>query len=76
MKEQILNEMADVLGALNNIYVKGRDNLGNLSGSIRVLEQIAAQIRAAAFVKDEKGGMEPEDAGGGRKSRAKANGKD
>lgn len=40
MKEQFLHNLAAVLNALNNISVSGKANLGNLSGSINLLEQM------------------------------------
>jgi len=39
MKEQILKNLAAVIGALNSISVEGKANLGNLLGSIDLIEQ-------------------------------------
>lgn len=40
MKEFIMQRINAVLNALNNISVSGKQNLGNLSGSIAVLEEL------------------------------------
>lgn len=44
MKDEILQTITSVIGALNNIEVKGRQNLMNLVGAIGVLEELAQKI--------------------------------
>lgn len=44
MKQQITNRLNIVLNALNNVYVKGKENLGNLSGSIAIIEELSAML--------------------------------
>lgn len=39
-KMDILNRIFTVVHVLNNIEVKGKQNLDNLSGSIKLLEEI------------------------------------
>ena len=39
MKDQVMQQLGFVLNALNNVYVKGKANLANLSGSIAILEE-------------------------------------
>lgn len=39
MKDNILNRLNAVLNALNNIDVRGKVNLANLSGSIAIIEE-------------------------------------
>lgn len=46
MKNEILQTLASVIGALNNIEVKGRQNLMNLAGAIGVLEDLGNKIAA------------------------------
>ena len=41
MKDQVMQQLGFVLNALNNVYVKGKANLANLSGSIAILEEVA-----------------------------------
>lgn len=59
MKEDILNSLAAVLGALNSITVSGKANLSNLSGSIGLIEDVYNKIRDASFAKD--GGKDKEE---------------
>lgn len=47
MKNEIIQRIYGVLNALNNISVKGKANLSNLSGSIAVLEEMAAILENA-----------------------------
>ncbi len=47
MKEELLQQLSAVLGALNAVSVSGKQNLTNLSGSIAVLEQISAALQDA-----------------------------
>lgn len=44
MKDEIMNRLAAVLNALNMVSVNGKQNLANLSGSIAVIEEIAAML--------------------------------
>lgn len=59
MKEDILNSLAAVLGALNSITVSGKANLSNLSGSIGLIEDVYAKIRDVSFAAD--GGKDKEE---------------
>lgn len=55
MKNEIIQKLGAVINALNNISVKGEQNLANLSGSITVLKEIAAQINVSdVLIKTEK----------------------
>jgi hypothetical protein len=54
MKEQILQNIDAVIGALNNVSVCGEENLANLAGSLRVLHQIGAMLQNAEFSEPEK----------------------
>lgn len=57
MKEQIMQNLAAVLNALNNVSTSGKENLGNLSGSIVMLENIFAVLSDCDIVgtnKDEQ----------------------
>ena len=44
MKQQIIDNINAVLGALNSITVSGKANLANLVGSINILENIGSTI--------------------------------
>lgn len=44
MKNEIMQRIVSVVNALNNISVKGEENLANLSGSISVLKEVAKMI--------------------------------
>lgn len=44
MNNQILNKLASVVNALNNIEVKGKANLMNLGGCIAIIEEICQDI--------------------------------
>lgn len=44
MKNEIIQKLGAVINALNNVYVKGEQNLANLSGSITILKEIAEQM--------------------------------
>lgn len=44
MKETILARMGEIIHALGNIDVKGKQNLLNLGGSIAMLEEVYHQI--------------------------------
>lgn len=44
MKQQLIENINAVLGALNSITVSGKANLANLVGSINILENICSTI--------------------------------
>ena len=46
MKNEILQTLASVIGALNNIDVRGKQNLMNLAGAIGILEDLGSKIAA------------------------------
>ena len=46
MKNDILQRLTLAINALNNVEVRGKANLANLSGSISLLEEIKAAIEA------------------------------
>lgn len=50
MKDQVMQQLGFVLNALNNVYVKGKANLANLSGSIAILEEVADVLNNAEIV--------------------------
>lgn len=50
MKEKILQNINAVVMALNRVYVSGKDNLANLSGSITVLEDVYTMLNACEVV--------------------------
>lgn len=52
MKNEIMQRIVSVINALNNVSVKGEQNLANLSGSITVLREVA-EIVAAAKIEEE-----------------------
>lgn len=54
MKETILQNLIAVLNALNNISVSGKQNLGNLSGSIAVIEEITGMLEGADVISKEQ----------------------
>ena len=45
MKDEIVQKLQAVIGALNCISVSGKQNLANLSGSISLLEDIAGTLQ-------------------------------
>ena len=51
MKDEIMNRLAAVLNALNAVSVNGKQNLANLSGSIAVIEEVAAMLGEASIEK-------------------------
>lgn len=51
MKDEIMNRLAAVLNALNAVSVNGKQNLVNLSGSIAVIEEVAAMLGEASIEK-------------------------
>lgn len=46
MKNEIIQKLGAVINALNNVYVKGEQNLANLSGSITILKEVAEQVNS------------------------------
>ena len=50
MKDEIMNRLAAVLNALNAVSVNGKQNLANLSGSIAVIEEVAAMLSDACLL--------------------------
>ena len=52
MKENMMQQLAAVIRALDNVSVCGRQNLANLSGSISVLEDLMKQIAACEINED------------------------
>ena len=52
MKEEIVQRIVSVINALNNVYVKGEQNLANLSGSITILRETAEMIGKADFTEN------------------------
>lgn len=49
MKNEMIQKLGAVINALNNVYVKGEQNLANLSGSITILKELAEQINGCEF---------------------------
>lgn len=47
MKNEIMQRIVSVINALNNVSVKGEQNLANLSGSITVLREVAEMVAAS-----------------------------
>lgn len=54
MKNEIIQKLSAVLGALNSISVSGKNNLANLSGSISILEEIAMTLNEVIITEKEK----------------------
>lgn len=44
MNNDILNTIGSVIGVLNNIEVKGKQNLANLHGAISILEDLGSRL--------------------------------
>lgn len=44
MKDEIIQQLSAALAALNNITVSGKVNLGNLGGSIAVIEGVIERL--------------------------------
>ena len=53
MKEEFIQRLAVTLNALNNIFVSGKSNLANLSGSIAMLEEIGTMLNASDIMSDD-----------------------
>lgn len=54
MKDQIMQRLTLVLNALDNVSVRGKANLANLSGSISMLEEVANMLNDANIVEATK----------------------
>lgn len=54
MKQQIIDNINAVLGALNSITVSGKANLANLVGSINILENIGSTIANMEIPEEEQ----------------------
>lgn len=54
MKNEIMQRLALVLSALNGISVSGKQNLGNLGGSIAAIEEIAGMLEGTDIIGTEK----------------------
>jgi hypothetical protein len=54
MKNEIMQCIVSVINALNNVSVKGEQNLANLSGSITVLREVAEMVAAAKIEEETK----------------------
>lgn len=54
MKDQVMQRLALVLNALDNISVRGKANLANLSGSITMLEEVAEILNDAEIAEAAK----------------------
>ena len=52
MKDEIMQRLLSVINALNNVSVKGENNLANLSGSITILREVAGMVANADFVEE------------------------
>lgn len=50
MKEQIMQNISAVLGALNNVDVRGKANLANMTGSIEILERVLQALNEVNIV--------------------------
>lgn len=50
MKEEILNQLAGVINALNTITVHGKQNLGSLCASITTLEDIGSKLYESEII--------------------------
>lgn len=53
MKDEILQRLAVVLNALNNIDVRGKANLANLSGSIAMIEEVSTMLSGVDFAEEQ-----------------------
>lgn len=54
MKTEMIQKLGAVINALNNVYVKGEQNLANMSGSITILKEVAEQLAACEFAENKK----------------------
>lgn len=53
MKEDIMQRLTVTLNALNSVFVSGKANLANLSGSIAMLEEVASLLNSAVITPNE-----------------------
>lgn len=44
MNNELINTLGSVIGVLNNIEVKGKQNLANLHGAISILEDLGNRL--------------------------------
>ena len=54
MKNEIIQRINAVLGALNSIDVRGKANLNNLSGSMAILEEAVSMLNSVEFAKPQQ----------------------
>lgn len=54
MKQDILQRIAAVLNALNNVSVAGKANITNMAGSISLLEEVAAMVERAEIADESR----------------------
>lgn len=54
MKQQLIENINAVLGALNSITVSGKANLANLVGSTNILENICSTIANMEIPEEEQ----------------------
>ena len=54
MKDEVINRLVAVLNALDNISVRGKPNLANLSGSIAILEETRDILLGCEITKEEE----------------------
>ena len=54
MKQQLIENINAVLGALNSITVSGKANVANLVGSINILENIGSTIANMEIPEEEQ----------------------
>lgn len=64
MKEEIMQRLTVVLNALNSVSVSGKSNIGNLGGSIAMIEEIAGILGDTDVVPISKQNQ-PDNSGGG-----------
>lgn len=62
MNEDLIVRLRSIIGVMNNIEVKGRQNLLNLGGAIEALEKLGQDI---AVLLMEKGDKTPPEKNGG-----------
>ena len=54
VKEKVMSDLSAVLSALDNIYVKGRSHLANLSGCSAVIESVMSALSHADIIVHEE----------------------
>ena len=54
MKDEILQRLDITLSALNTVFVNGKANLANLSGSIAMIEEVYTLLKDAEVKSPEK----------------------